>query len=232
MMPEGSQCSGGGGGGDGVGTRSLPGPTKDREPRWTGLMTGPASLTPGEWSLPPGLVQAEWPGAGLGVKPLGTGQTSARPSSFLPPSPDLTSPPLPSHWSRGCLFQDGVPSPHKTLSLGGKEGPCPVPSGFTGLRVRTEEPHAKAGGKAATSRRGPESPWPVLAACTSGFPSASLRWSTTCLMVQGLPVMGDVCIVTPVPPALGDGPSFTFQLLWPPVIMHNPDPELMPRVWS
>ena len=224
---------GGAGGGDGVRTRSLPGLTKDREPGWTVLMTGPASLTPGEWGLPPGFVQAEWPGAGLGVKPPGNrADLSARPSSFLPPSPDLTSPPLPSHWSRGCLSQDGVPFPHKTLSLGGKEGPCPVSSGFIGLWVRMEEPHAKAGRKAATLRRGPESPWPLLVAHNSGSPSASLQRITTCLMVQGLPVMGDVCIVTPVPPALGDGPSFTFQLLWPPVIMYNPDPELMPCVWS
>ena len=55
--------------GDGVRTRSLQGLTKDSELRWMVLMTGPASLTPSEWSLPPGLVQAEWRGAGLGVKP-------------------------------------------------------------------------------------------------------------------------------------------------------------------
>ena len=104
------------------------------------------------------------------------------------------------------------------------------------LGERTEEPHAKAepgagggGRETATLRRGPESPPPILVARTSGSPSTLLRWSTACLTVQGLPVMGDVCIVTPVPPVLGDGPSFTFQLLWPPVIMHNPDPELLFR---
>lgn len=233
MMPEGSQCSGGcWRGGWGKDTEP-PGPDKGQRAPLDGLNDG-SSLSH-SWRVgPPARVRASrvaWCRSGCET-PGNRADLSARPSSFLPPSPDLTSPPLPSHWSRGCLSQDGVPFPHKTLSLGGKEGPCPVSSGFIGLWVRMEELHAKAGGKAATLRRGPESPWPLLVAHNSGSPSASLQRSTTCLMVQGLPVMGDVCIVTPVPPALGDGPSFTFQLLWPPVIMYNPDLELMPRVWS
>ena len=99
-----------GGGGRGKDTEP-PGPDKGQRAPLDGLNDG-SSLSHSQRVEPPARARASrvawcrpWCETPRG---LGTGQTSARPSSFLPPSPDLTSPPLPSHWSRGSCSQDGV----------------------------------------------------------------------------------------------------------------------------
>ena len=137
-----------GGGGRGKDTEP-PGPDKGQRAPLDGLNDG-SSLSHSQRVEPPARARASrvawcrpWCETPRG---LGTGQTSARPSSFLPPSPDLTSPPLPSHWSRGSCSQDGVPFLHKTLSLGGKEGPWPIPSGFIGREDRGAARKGGAGG--------------------------------------------------------------------------------------